>query len=107
MVNCIYLIIEMSPRFILGRENVPCVADVVNRSLKADCTDYTSSRRNEPLYRSDCNLVKGEMKTPQQQRIFSSLSKLLQKADHLVTVRHRHTDTKPMAMSSQEVLVSF
>ena len=41
MVNCINLIIEMSPRFILGRENVPCVAKVVNRSLKADCTDYT------------------------------------------------------------------
>ena len=32
----------MSPRFILGRENVPCVAEVVNRSLKADCTDYTN-----------------------------------------------------------------
>ena len=31
----------MSPRFILGRENVPCVAEVVNRSLKADCTDFT------------------------------------------------------------------
>ena len=30
----------MSPRFILGRENVPCVAEVVNRLLKADCTDY-------------------------------------------------------------------
>ena len=29
----------MSPRFVLGRENVPCVAEVVNRSLKADCTD--------------------------------------------------------------------
>ena len=42
MVNCINLIIEMSPRFILGRENVPCVAEVVNRSLKADCTDYTA-----------------------------------------------------------------
>ena len=39
MVNCINLIIEMSPCFILGRENVPCVAEVVNRSLKADCTD--------------------------------------------------------------------
>ena len=33
----------MSPRFILGRENVPCVAEVVNRSLKADCTDSSSS----------------------------------------------------------------
>ena len=44
MVNCINLIIEMSPRFVLGRENVPCVAEVVNRSLKADCTDYTSER---------------------------------------------------------------
>ena len=42
MVNCINLIIEMSPRFILGRENVPCVAEVVNRSLKADCTNYNS-----------------------------------------------------------------
>ena len=42
MVNCINLIIEISPRFILGRENVPCVTEVVNRSLKADCTDYTS-----------------------------------------------------------------
>ena len=41
MVNCINLIIEMSPRFIIGRENVPCVAEVVNRSLKADCTDFT------------------------------------------------------------------
>ena len=29
----------MSPRFALGRENVRCVAEVVNRSLKADCTD--------------------------------------------------------------------
>ena len=34
----------MSPRFVLGRENVPCVAEVVNRSLKADCTDFTSCR---------------------------------------------------------------
>ena len=32
----------MSPRFILGRENVPCVAEVVNRSFKADCTDFTA-----------------------------------------------------------------
>ena len=40
MVNCINLIIEMSPRFVLGRENVSCVAEVVNRSLKADCTDF-------------------------------------------------------------------
>ena len=30
----------MSPRFVLRRENVPCVAQVVNRSLKADCTDF-------------------------------------------------------------------
>ena len=30
----------MSPRFVLGRENVPCVAEVLNRSLKADCTDF-------------------------------------------------------------------
>ena len=32
--------IKVSPRFILGWENVPCVAEVVNRSLKADCTDF-------------------------------------------------------------------
>ena len=31
----------MSPRFVLGRENVPCVTDVANWSLKADCTDFT------------------------------------------------------------------
>ena len=30
----------MSPRFVLGRENVSCVAELVNRSLKADCTDF-------------------------------------------------------------------
>ena len=30
----------MSPRFVLGRENVPCVAEVVNRSLEADSTDF-------------------------------------------------------------------
>ena len=42
MVNCINLITEMSPRSPLGRENVPCVAEVVNRSLKADCTDFTN-----------------------------------------------------------------
>ena len=41
MVNCSNLIIKMSPRFVLGRENVPCAAEVVNRSLKADCTDFT------------------------------------------------------------------
>ena len=49
MVNCINLIIEMSPRFVLGRENVPRVAEVVNGSLKADCTDfslvYTDSKK--------------------------------------------------------------
>ena len=33
----------MSARFVLGRKNVPCVAEVVNRSLKADCTDFTNS----------------------------------------------------------------
>ena len=38
----------MSPRFVLGRENVPCVAEVVYRSLKADCTDFTLDR--EVLY---------------------------------------------------------
>ena len=37
----------MSPRFVLGRENVPCVAEVVNRSLKADCTDFNMRVANE------------------------------------------------------------
>ena len=37
----------MSPRFVLGRENVPCVAEVVNRSLKADCTDFTRGSAEE------------------------------------------------------------
>ena len=32
----------MSLRFILGRENVPCAAEVVNRSLKADCTYFNT-----------------------------------------------------------------
>ena len=31
----------MTPRFVFVPENVPCVTEViVNRSLKADCTDY-------------------------------------------------------------------
>ena len=53
MVNCINLIIEMSPRFILGRENVPCVAEVVNRSLKADCTDYTQGYESHKFTAQD------------------------------------------------------
>ena len=32
----------MSPRFVLGGGNVPCLAEVLNRSLKADCTDFIS-----------------------------------------------------------------
>ena len=34
---------KMSPPFVLGRENVLSVAEVVNRLLKADCTDFTLS----------------------------------------------------------------
>ena len=41
--------IKMSPRFVLGRENVPCVAEVVNRSLKADCTDFTCAATSSQL----------------------------------------------------------
>ena len=41
----------MSPRFVLGRENVPCVAEVVNRSLKADCTDFNLYGQ-KPLFTS-------------------------------------------------------
>ena len=40
----------MSPRFVLGRENVPCVAEVVNRSLKADCTDFTGKALPSKAY---------------------------------------------------------
>ena len=40
----------MSPRFVLGRENVPCVAEVVNRSLNADCTNFTSLCLHESLF---------------------------------------------------------
>ena len=48
----------MSPRFVLGRENVPCVAEVVNRSLKADCTDFTMN--NHKFY---LNRPSGQIKT--------------------------------------------
>ena len=34
----------MSPQFVLRWENVRCVAEVVNKSLKADCTDFTECR---------------------------------------------------------------
>ena len=39
----------MSPRFVLGRENVPCVVEVVNRSLKADCTDFIQASFATPI----------------------------------------------------------
>ena len=39
----------MSPRFVLGRKNVPCVAEVVDRSLKADCTDFISLGEKGPI----------------------------------------------------------
>ena len=39
----------MSPRFVPGQENVPCVAEVVNRSLKADCTDFTSKSSKQKI----------------------------------------------------------
>ena len=48
----------MSPRFPLGRENVPCVAEVVNRSLKADCTDFNTSGSHK--YESDANCNKDQ-----------------------------------------------
>ena len=41
----------MSPRFVLEQENVPCVAEVVNRSLKADCTDFTYLNEENSLSR--------------------------------------------------------
>ena len=45
----------MSPRFVLGRENMPCVAEVVNRSLKADCTDFTIK-----VYKTSRNCYHGD-----------------------------------------------
>ena len=50
MVNYINLIIEMSPHFALGQENVPCVAEVVNRSFKADCADFMPCVFFKPFY---------------------------------------------------------
>ena len=41
----------MSPRFVLERENVLCVAEVVNRSLKADSTDFTYLNEENSLSR--------------------------------------------------------
>ena len=32
--------IEVGPRFVLGRESVPCVAEVVDGSLRADCAGF-------------------------------------------------------------------
>ena len=49
--------------------------------LFASCVFFTNNRGNEPLYHSACNLVKREMKTPQYNRIFCYLSKLLKKCD--------------------------
>ena len=53
----------MSPRFVLGRENVPCVAEVVNRSLKADYTDFT--RKMRMVLRSWQNCLEGPQNCPQ------------------------------------------
>ena len=47
----------MSSRFVLGRENVPCVAEVVNRSLKADCTDFTNTFQRAILYQNEGHLI--------------------------------------------------
>ena len=43
----------MSPRFVLGRENVPCVAEVLNRSLKADCTDFKAHLAHASVISTD------------------------------------------------------
>ena len=52
---------ELSEWTLLGRENVPCVAEVVNRSLKADCTDFMSlidtfENDNEAFYSISWNV---------------------------------------------------
>ena len=41
IVNCSNSIIEMHPRVVLRGENVPRGPELVNRSLKADCTNFT------------------------------------------------------------------
>ena len=45
--------IKMSPRFVLGQENVPCVAEVVNRSLKADCTDFKRWSKTSEMHEAN------------------------------------------------------
>ena len=69
MVNCSNLIIKMSPRFVLGRKNVPCVAEVVNRLLKADRTDF--NHKSSVTLRAPNLLQKScEMRKQRNQRKF-------------------------------------
>ena len=75
--------IKMSPRFVLGRENVPCVAEVVNRSLKADCTDFTLRSHDDLLSRGN-NIIapgqaRGQLITMNLSEFVSFLHKLLQR----------------------------
>ena len=53
----------MSPRFVLGRKNVPCVAEVVNRSLKADCTDFNCNSIKKICFLENWQLFMGDQFT--------------------------------------------
>ena len=53
----------MSPCFILGQENMPCIAEVVNRSLKADCTDFNVPSKSLAKNYSPKNFTVGQRTT--------------------------------------------
>ena len=102
MVNCSNLIVKMSPRFVLGRENVPCVAEAVNRSLKADCTDFTLSFmkkkvefKGPPGFMVDCILSfnshnSGNFRLIEKSKISkSNLGSRLSKAKSILEIKQK------------------
>ena len=62
----------MSPPFVLRRENVPCVAEVVNRSLKADFTDFTYKIYFWKLSFSHCSDRENGLKTNGSNELYRS-----------------------------------
>ena len=94
MVNCINLIIEMSPRFILGRENVLCVAEVVNSSLKADCTDFTSCwyslRAEGSLLDQTCSMQPRKSKNARELGI-KEAKRILVNAKNYYAIKYNHS----------------
>ena len=71
MVNCSNLIIKMSPHFVLGRENVPCVSELVNRSLKADCTDFTINWERIPMTEREANQWQYNYQSTQKAKVIN------------------------------------